>query len=135
VRLIRFGRWRSRGVASGQAGQPHLHHVVDYGGLRRPANTGGPVDPPPFRDRGIRVGVLPGRPAPALNEVAAAGGDAAQVVDVARAVTGGAGRQRLGVADVSLGHGDTSWNIGWETMCGGGEQPSVPAFFVIIPIG
>ena len=52
--------------------------------------------------------MLSGRAAPALDEVAAAGSEAAQVVDVARAVTGGAVRQRLGVADVSLGHGEFS---------------------------
>ncbi|MNO08084.1 hypothetical protein D3C81_2305670 [compost metagenome] len=36
--------------------------------------------------------------------MAAAGSDAAQVVDVARAVPGGALGQAVGVADVSLSH-------------------------------
>jgi hypothetical protein len=52
--------------------------------------------------------VLAGGPAPALDQVAAAGVHAAQVVDVARAVPGGAPGQAFGVADVSLSHGITS---------------------------
>jgi len=42
--------------------------------------------------------------AKAFDEVAAAGGQAAMIVDVARAVPGGAPRQALRMADVSLRH-------------------------------
>ena len=39
-----------------------------------------------------------------LNEVTAAGGDAAPIVDVARAMSGSAGGQAFGVADLALSH-------------------------------
>lgn len=49
--------------------------------------------------------MLAGRPARAFDQVATAGGGAALVVDVARAMAGGAVRQPFQVADVFLGHG------------------------------
>jgi len=99
---------RSSGRSWRRQAKVKLHNVVCPGrvdlGHDLPGAAGRAVDAPPLVERAARLRVALGRPAPALNEVAAAGGDAAQVVDVARAVTGGAGRQRLGVADVSLGH-------------------------------
>jgi len=50
--------------------------------------------------------MLAGGAAPALDEVAAAGGEAAQVADVPRAVPGGARRQGAYLTDLYLGHGD-----------------------------
>jgi len=66
--------------------------------------TGCPVDPPPFGKGGVGLLLPAGSPAAALDQVAAAGGETALVVDVARAVAGGALGQALGVADMSPGH-------------------------------
>lgn len=46
--------------------------------------------------------MLAGSPAAAFDQVAAAGGESAQIMDMVRAVTGGAGRKRLAVTDMSL---------------------------------
>ncbi|WP_312327994.1 hypothetical protein [Stenotrophomonas sp.] len=52
----------------------------------------------------MRLDVAAGRLALALDKMPAAGGDSAEIVDVARSVAGGALGQALRVADVSLRH-------------------------------
>jgi len=85
-----------------------LHHVVGcWRSDRRQSlsrGPGGPVDTAPLGQGRVRLCVLAGGPAAAFDEVAAASGEASQIVDVARAVAGGALGEALGMADVSLGH-------------------------------
>jgi len=73
-----------------------LHHVVGcWQSDRRQGlshGPGGPVDPAPLRQGRVRLYVLAGSPAAAFDQVATAGGKTAQIVDVACAVPGGAGR-------------------------------------------
>lgn len=63
----------------------------------------GTVQLAPAGQRRARIGVLRHLLTAAFDEMAAAGAGAAAVVDVPRAVTGGAGWQALGVVDLALG--------------------------------
>ena len=82
-----------RGVI-GMAGQ-NLHPSQWHSGHDRSWARAalGTVEPAPCGDGLVWVGMLAGRPAGALDSVATAGGGAALVADVARAVAGGAVRQ------------------------------------------
>ncbi|WP_394164549.1 hypothetical protein [Stenotrophomonas nematodicola] len=93
-----MGSSRSGGVLCGVCHETkgELHNVGGLRLLRLARASRRAVDAAPFGQGGIRLGVLAGHPAFALDQVSAAAVDAAKVVDVARAVSGGAGRQPFG---------------------------------------